>query len=402
MNPIQSIAPRPSNPISRKKYVGGLLELACRDIELPKSRFDAAKIAYESVGEHLSDSTKIKGFEPRIFPQGSMSLGTTVKPLDREEFDVDLICHLQRLKNTESQAAVKTLVGKCLEEYEKKFGPSLTEHKRCWRLNYAEASRLHLDITPAVHNLECLNKGLAVPDKDKRRWEPTHPEGYVKWFERKAALSVRIGSQQFAAKEALAVDPLPENERFKGILKRSVQLLKRHRSIMFQGNADLAPISVIITTLAAKSYERICITGQNFDSEFDVLFAIISGLPQFVERRMINERSFEYWVPNETTAGENFAEKWNNNFALYQAFDGWQKKALQDFGALAESEDAPKTFHMLEACTGNTTSRVVQSLVTERISRNRVGNLLRTSSLGTINLVAGGSVKANTFFGNQE
>ena len=57
----------------------------------------------------------------------------------------------------------------------------------------------------------------------------------------------------------------------KGILRRVVQILKRHRDHYFIGRApSLAPISIIITTLAARSYDD-CALGSIYDSEFDVL-----------------------------------------------------------------------------------------------------------------------------------
>ena len=41
---------------------------------------------------------------------------------------------------------------------------------------------------------------------------------------------------------------------FRGLLRRSIQLTKRHRDVYFASNVTLAPISIILTTLTAQSY----------------------------------------------------------------------------------------------------------------------------------------------------
>jgi hypothetical protein len=89
-----------------------------------------------------------------------------------------------------------------------------------------------------------------------------------------------------------------------------VQLLKHHRDIYFEHiTEEVVPISIIITTLAARSYEY-CVKMSPFDTELDVLLATIRKMPDFIERPVLEGRVV-YWVPNETTQGENFADRWN-------------------------------------------------------------------------------------------
>lgn len=402
MNTARPIPARPiRDPVMQKRHIVGLLEIACQELELPKTRFEMAKTAYESVGDWLANCPATGKYAPRIFPQGSMALGTTVSPLEREEFDVDLVCHFQKLDTRSPQAKVKIAVGERLEGYEEGFGPKLVEYKRCWRLNYSDASKLHLDITPAVRNPMCGNGGLSVTDKEKCRWEPTHPEGYVKWFQYRADLQPTLGGQrtELSAKAA-SVEPLPENESFKSLLKRSVQLFKRHRSILFAKTPDVAPISVIITTLAARAYEDICKRREFFDAELDLLLAVVERLHLYVEKRTGVLGQVELWVPNATTDGENFAEKWNRpDSLLFDAFLKWQAQASKDFGALAEADDAEKLYEALEKCVGGRTTGSVRSGVTERVSRARSVSALQTDSQGRVNLATGAGVAVNTFFG---
>jgi len=70
-------------------------------------------------------------------------------------------------------------------------------------------------------------------------------------------------------------------------------------------------ITFIITTLAAQSYEY-CAKSFVFDPELDVLIATIWLMPHFIDKPVVNGRRI-YVVANETTVGENFAERWNTD-----------------------------------------------------------------------------------------
>lgn len=54
---------------------------------------------------------------------------------------------------------------------------------------------------------------------------------------------------------AESVRAVPKYQSNKTPLQRAVQILKRHRDIMFAGDED-KPVSIIITTLAAKAYQE--------------------------------------------------------------------------------------------------------------------------------------------------
>lgn len=385
--------------IQRKKYIAGLLELACQELELPQTKRKAGERAYDSVSEWLNECPALGQFRPLIFPQGSMALGTTVKPLNREEFDVDLVCLLTLGTESLQQAGVKRAVGDRLAAH-RTYAEMLEEYKRCWRLDYAKEAQLHLDITPAVKNSLCANGGLCVTDKEARAWQPTHPKGYIEWFDFRAALQPEFRTPLVANRAEIEakVEPLPEQLPLKGLLRRTVQLLKRHRSIYFAKLPERAPISIILTTLAAKAYAEAASSGNVYDTEFDLVCDVIDRMPTCIERRWNNSR-LELWVPNETTNGENFAEKWNRDPALAQAFNEWHGAAIQHFRALAEAADAETAFLMLDSLTGKSVAAAVRSRATEAVSRARVQQLLRAGSSGALSVSVGVPVRSNTFFG---
>jgi hypothetical protein len=105
--------------------------------------------------------------------QGSTALGTTVKPVGRNEYDVDLVCHIPGAGRWLPPALCKKLVGDRLKANQR-YSALLEEKPRCWRLNYA--NEFHLDITPSIPNDACLNGGELVPDRALRCWMATNPK----------------------------------------------------------------------------------------------------------------------------------------------------------------------------------------------------------------------------------
>jgi hypothetical protein len=65
-------------------FTAGLDELlfeVCDELQLTPARHDQAVERYETIGELLeSEGSPFHRLRPRIYPHGSMALGTTVKP----------------------------------------------------------------------------------------------------------------------------------------------------------------------------------------------------------------------------------------------------------------------------------------------------------------------------------
>lgn len=384
----------------QKRQNVGILELICREFELTESQFRDAESKYQTVGKYLDEGGEIKAFAPIIFSQGSMRLGTTVRPIGRDEFDIDLVCKLTRADLSYGQAYIRDLIKDRLEQNEI-YKKMLEPLNRGWRLNYAKSSKFHLDITPAVLNNASFNNGLLVPDKKLKCWKPSNPQGYADWFEAYAALqsqSIADVLEDFKAK----VEPLPQQIPFKGILKRCVQILKRHRDVFFQNikQPELAPISIIITTLAAKTYGDL--VNNSYDNELDLLFDLLTNLHQHIHVSRVNNKRV-YNIPNETTKGENFAEKWNENPSLAEAFYRWQKVAIRQFDEIGDKAgrglDTMKT-HLSESL-GEKETAIAFNRYTEAFNRHRSdGNLEVLTGVGlTTRTGQGVRNKEHTYFG---
>jgi hypothetical protein len=387
----------------KRRMVVALLDKLCQEVEITDTQFKTATTRYETVGAWLSGSSSPHLEQVQIYPQGSIALGTAIKPLAKNEFDVDLVCHLPGVGHTSSAQAVKQLVGARLKENATYKG-MLEEKQRCWRLNYA--NEFHLDITPSILNPRCQQDGELVPDKALAEWKPTNPKGYINKFEQYAAIRPRFAllERNFARAAYDSVQPLPEPSMTKPFLKRIVQLLKRHRDQKFVRSncADLAPISVIITTLAGWAYAK-CSTQHTYTDEFDFITTVIREMPTFIKVEKRSGKPF-YMVENETTAGENFADKWNQDPRRAVAFYSWHADVLKSVESLLQIEGVDQFAESLLQKFGGKrdTVRDTLSKFIEPIGQARSRGLLGIApSIGLITSPSYGAVAVpkNTFFG---
>jgi hypothetical protein len=197
------------------------------------------------------------------------------------------------------------------------------------------------------------------------------------------------------------VEPYPEAGGFKGILRRSVQISKRHRDIMFIDDPDIAPLSVIITALASRSYEW-CVTNHEYDNELDLLFDVIRHMPDTIEMKRVGGRD-QWSIWNETTAGENFAEKWNRRPERAEAFYAWHHRFCSDLVQLEAVRGIDRLGDVLKGLFGSRPANAAIDSLTERVSTaRRAGNLRVAPAIGLSvgAVLASTSVRANTFYGS--
>jgi len=327
-------------------------------LELPDSAYDKARKRYEDLGEWFDrDESAVSGNNPHIFPQGSFRLGTAIRPLDEsEEYDLDLACKLRDgiSKDSHTQETLKKLIGIELEAYRKARGikNELEPKHRCWRLEYQDDLSFHMDIVPCIPAdekrrkaiLESIRKtGLdeyvagsasqtTISITDDRHagykhicddWNISNPEGYAKWFE------YRMNPQQTRVLlEKAQVDDVPLFKK-KTPLQRVIQILKRHRDNWSKDNPDSKPISIIITTLAARAY----------NGETDIVAALGNVLEKM--GGLVNPARPR--GPNPVDPEEDFADRWYRQDCLHlrleEHFNAWLLQARTDFQHITSTTD---------------------------------------------------------------
>lgn len=332
----------------RKGQAVGILERVCQALEPTPTQREQAEDRYGAVGTWVSEADGWLFGSAKIYAQGSFATGTTIRPIGRDEFDVDLVIFFANGLETLSSGALKRMLGDRLRAHGT-YREMLEEMGRCWRINYA--NEFHLDITSSIPNPACYQGGELVPDKKAQCWKASNPIGYRDWFNKRADMQPRFRLQKAIAmdEKRAGIEPFPQHARFKGVLRRIVQLAKRHRDLWFQGkDQSLRPISVILTTLAARAYEA-CVQ-QEYDTEFDLMYDVVRLMPGFID--MHESGPHRFWcIWNPTTSGENFAEKWNLEPARVESFFGWHggfvsllERITQPIGTDVVAQDLKKSF----------------------------------------------------------
>src|SRR5271169_5837168 len=132
----------------RSEQINDLLRLICEEVQISPTAYDEAVARYTAVCKWLeTDGSVVAVFNPTMYPQGSMKIGTTVKPFGRDEYDLDFVCEFRLpVGKLQSPLQLLKLLESRLREHE--VYRSIFEMKsRCVRLNYA--NEFHMDILPA-------------------------------------------------------------------------------------------------------------------------------------------------------------------------------------------------------------------------------------------------------------
>ena len=328
--------------------VNSVLQLILTEIEIPRSYYEKAVARHRSLGEWLCrPESAVAAFAPVVVPQGSFRYGTVVRPVvETQKYDLDNVTTLQMAKTRMSQKDLKNLYGAEIRAYANahKMTDPIEERNRCWRLFYADAFSFHLDSLPCVPEDQRLvdaitaagvpvhlaKLAVAITDKRHPHYErisaalfSSNPRGFADWFE-ECARNWALPNLRDLVKGNLyaAVEDVPAYE-FKTPLQQAIQILKRHRDVMFRSSPKLAPISMIITNLAALTYE-----GE--PDLFAALVNIVEKMPQFV-------RADKPRVPNPANPAEDYADKWSLDLTLERSFWRWQSQVRADLKKLADS-----------------------------------------------------------------
>src|SRR6185437_3533443 len=72
-----------------------LLAEVAEALQLTANQYARASQHYSAVADWLEGSgSSLARFQPQIYPQGSMALETTLRPISQEEYDLDLVCQM--------------------------------------------------------------------------------------------------------------------------------------------------------------------------------------------------------------------------------------------------------------------------------------------------------------------
>ena len=298
-----------------------LLETTIADFDVPLGIHQLAVRRYKNLGGYLADHWDDHPAGGVIYPQGSIRLGTMVRPIaEGADYDVDLVCRRDISKASTTQAGLKAEVGDGVSSFVGSGpdgNPQASEGKRCWTLDYP-AEPFHMDVLPALPDPDAAPNGLLITDRDHLRWLSSNPVDYASWFHSRMEREFLEKRSILAAQ--MDVDEVPD-WYVKTALQRAVQALKRHRDVYFTDTPELRPASIIITTLAAQAF-----TGDG--PLYEVVRDVTATMPALLERR-----NGTWWLENPIQPKENFADRWQDEPGSDERFFAWMEQAKIDFAA---------------------------------------------------------------------
>jgi hypothetical protein len=325
---------------TRSGFLGKLAE----KLDMPDSLDRLARDKYQEISDWLGgEDSPLAPYSPKLYPQGSFRLGTIIRPItEADDFDIDLVCRLTFNKEQTTQERLKEMIGARLRQ---KYAARLKEGRRCWTLEF---DGFHIDILPAIPNPEAVPNGILITDKELFRWQFSNPIDYGEWFKERQIIRMALERSFMAKAEGVDIAAVPEY-RVRTPLQRAVQLLKRHRDKTFINDSDDQPISIIITTLAAKAY----------DNEAD-LESTMQKLATNMAKH-IETRDGVAWVANPTDEYENFADKWQQHPQRKRKFIEWLGKLDIDLNSFAKSVGIQDLSERLEkSFGGQLTNKAIQ------------------------------------------
>ncbi len=392
-----------------------LLNELSLNLDITETEYNDIVRSYNAMGDWLSnDLSPLKAYAPQIQPQGSFMLGTMIRPVAEDgDIDIDLVCKLTKKPYTWTQKTLKNSVGDRIKSHGTYARMLDREGKRCWTLKYAD-EKYHMDVLPCFvsDNYQTLfestfadsdfgdvsNLAIRITDNTSTNyaydnnidnWLKSNPFGYAKWF---FSIANRVNGVKLFSALNESVTPIPKKGKRKLPLQIVIQLLKRHRDIMFDGD-DKKPISIIITTLATKAY-------QGESSVYEAMLNIIARMNDIIENR-----GGVKWVANPVNQEENFADRWIKDPQRERNFYRWLEQIRKDF-------------HLLTTYSGQGVHQLKQPLVnmfgdsvTTKAFANYSTNVQSGVSKGKVAMAAGtgmlgvtgrAAVPKHNFFGRDD
>lgn len=360
-----------------------VLKIICQKIELTPTQYGLAEMHYQAVSQWLEqEDSPLAIYKPQIYPQGSLPTGTTNKPLFKDEYDLDFICELKICSQVISPLALFMLIESRISQHDT-YSAKMKKGNRCITLVYEHD--FHLDIVPACHVPELGWGQVRIPDRALKTWKDTNSKQYVSWFNQRSdilSVSNRID----------AASPLPkqENVEEKAALKFAVQLIKRYRSLAFKSQPDLAPASILLSTLCGMHYQ-----GEESVAE------TVTGLLSRINGAIVANQSERLQVPNPANEiFEDLGERWEKIAGSYEAFTTWIQKFLHLWQDVRTSR-GEDLGNLLEGLFGEQLARDALREDSAQINQLRNNDELKIQTkngclgVGTSNI----SVPRNTFYG---
>jgi len=397
----------------QREEFGKIILALGESLDISETQFNALVKSYETVGKFLQEDKELSKYDPLVSPQGSLRLGTIIQPINEgDDIDVDLVFRLNEKNPTWTPKILKDKVGaRLITKYKEELDE---EGSRCWTLIYRQESpnlkeHYHMDILPSVSNkdydvqmrkilseqfnINSLDKiSIRITDKDRdgyttqtdiHDWLKSNPDGYAIWFANRC--HEKVSKRQLLTEDIIPIGKYNAN---KTPLQRIVQILKRHRDIMFDHDKK-KPISIIITTLAAKAYQ----------GESDILEGLVNVV-NHMKDGIREDANGNKIVANPLNKEENFAEKWIDDPIRKDNFFNWLEAVKRDLNAILSSKGL-SVWNNMNKPFGRRIVESANKRYTESKKTSFKNDGTKIAATGVLGTIGQALNAGNTFYGEE-
>ncbi|MPZ23235.1 MAG: hypothetical protein GEU28_06775 [Dehalococcoidia bacterium] len=273
-----------------------LVQLA-EELQIPSGTRQEVEDHYQAIADIISRG-RLRGADIRVYPQGSAALGTTVKPVRKDEFDLDVVVQVGDA-NVLGPEWLNDAVFADIESHGR-YKDKTERLPRCLRISYA--GRFHLDVVPAIPDRLRGGTALLIPsaDDENATWRRANPLAYRGWFKGRSSFALGLKDA------SVSPLPLPEPARSKSALQIVVQLLKRHHQYHLHDESLRTP-SVVLTTIAAAAAVAYNSVAEAFDAGLRAV-SLYAAMREPIS------------IPDPAVPDAVVNEKWGDRPEVFQAF----------------------------------------------------------------------------------
>lgn len=364
-----------------------LLDKMAEELELGETRWKRMESSYNEVSNWLkNDDGYFQKTEFEIYPQGSVKIGTAIKPFKGEEFDLDVVIHLKDFDQALLPLIVFTRLKRRLAEHG--YYKEILELKnRCVRLNFK--NDYHMDVLPGCQISEFNRNQIRIPDRALDMWVFSNPRDFAKWFLGQANSAREILLEKAYAE--LRQEQITRATFMNKPLQRAVQLVKWYRDRYFDGR-EYATSSIVLTTLFGLNY-----TGEGS------IFETIENTLERIYAHVISNPNTRIEVRNPVDTNEDFTDKWKQEPQYYQAFKEFAVHLYGEWQKLKKGPGVIEESRIIKGLFGddlhNRGIKRQAGLINDMRGSQSLGTSNSTGSLSSIIMPAVTPTKGNTFFG---
>jgi len=322
-----------------------ILENIIKNLDITPTMYKNAEDKYKSLARYL----EAKGLKCDIYPQGSFSLGTVIKPLKNGKikgYDLDFICVVYNDENL-SVEEFREKIWNIINQ-NKNYSEIIREYNKCFTLEYSQINGIefNIDILPAKPS---NNNFIFLTNKinENVEWFESNPKDYSEWFKEINDRYPQANNESYYNMLNESVEELPSLFD-RTSLQRVIQFLKYDRDYFYYTieKENKKVISAIITTICTKIAEKINYTSLNI---VELLRYIVSDLciyaqlifrenldQRYEDKIVIKKTNCKWEILNPVNPKDNLADSWNEDSEKPRLFFQWIENVKKEI--LIENE----------------------------------------------------------------